>query len=74
MPHQHATAPFDARDLRNALGTFATEVAIITTRDAEGHLYGLTGNSFSSVSLDPPLVLWSLACAAPSLPALTATA
>jgi flavin reductase (DIM6/NTAB) family NADH-FMN oxidoreductase RutF len=74
MSHQHATAPFDARDLRNALGTFATGVAIITTRDADGRLFGLTGNSFSSVSLDPPLVLWSLACAAPSLPAFrTAT-
>ncbi len=67
--HEPATASFDARDLRNALGTFATGVAIITTRDPQGRLYGLTGNSFSSVSLDPPLVLWSLSCAAPSLPA-----
>jgi len=72
MSHQHATAPFDARDLRNALGTFATGVAIITTRDPRGRLFGLTGNSFSSVSLDPPLVLWSLACSAPSLPAFRA--
>ncbi len=49
-------------------------MAIITTRDREGRLFGLTGNSFSSVSLDPPLVLWSLACSAPSLPAFrTAT-
>jgi flavin reductase (DIM6/NTAB) family NADH-FMN oxidoreductase RutF len=54
------------------LGTFATGVAIITTRDDAGRLYGLTGNSFSSVSLDPPLVLWSLARAAPSLPAFRA--
>jgi flavin reductase (DIM6/NTAB) family NADH-FMN oxidoreductase RutF len=60
------------RDLRNALGTFATGVAIITTRDDAGRLYGLTGNSFSSVSLDPPLVLWSLSRAAPSLPAFRA--
>jgi flavin reductase (DIM6/NTAB) family NADH-FMN oxidoreductase RutF len=67
--NEHATASFDARDLRNALGTFATGVAIITTCDAAGRLRGLTGNSFSSVSLDPPLVLWSLSCAAPSLPA-----
>ena len=44
-------------------------MAIITTHDAAGRLYGLTGNSFSSVSLDPPLVLWSLARSAPSLPA-----
>jgi flavin reductase (DIM6/NTAB) family NADH-FMN oxidoreductase RutF len=71
-PHQPATASFDARDLRNALGTFATGVAIITTRDAEGRLYGLTGNSFTSISLEPPLVLWSLSCAAPSLPAFRA--
>ena len=63
------TASFDARDLRNALGTFATGVAIITTRDAAGRLYGLTGNSFTSISLDPPLVLWSLSCSAPSLSA-----
>ncbi len=55
--------------MRNALGTFATGVAFITTRDPEGRLFGLTGNSFNSVSLDPPLVLWSLSVAAPSLPA-----
>jgi flavin reductase (DIM6/NTAB) family NADH-FMN oxidoreductase RutF len=70
--HEHPAAPFDARDLRNALGTFATGVAIITTRDESGRLYGLTGNSFSSVSLDPPLVLWSLSVDAPSLPAFRA--
>jgi flavin reductase (DIM6/NTAB) family NADH-FMN oxidoreductase RutF len=70
--HRNATASFDARDLRNALGTFATGVAIITTRDADGRLHGLTGNSFSSVSLDPPLVLWSLSRKAPSLPAFQA--
>src|ERR1700694_1175818 len=70
--HEHPAAPFDARDLRNALGTFATGVAIITTRDEGGRLFGLTGNSFSSVSLDPPLVLWSLSQRAPSLPAFRA--
>jgi flavin reductase (DIM6/NTAB) family NADH-FMN oxidoreductase RutF len=71
--HEHAgTTPFDDRDLRNALGTFATGVAIITTRDANGTLFGLTGNSFSSVSLDPPLVLWSLARTAPSMTAFRA--
>jgi flavin reductase (DIM6/NTAB) family NADH-FMN oxidoreductase RutF len=67
--HDQATATADSQDLRRALGTFATGVAIITTSDAVGRLYGLTGNSFSSVSLDPPLVLWSLARSAPSLPA-----
>jgi len=60
---------FDTRDLRRALGTYATGVTIITTRDGEGRLYGLTANSFASVSLDPPLVLWSLSRAAGSYPA-----
>ena len=50
---------FDARELRDVLGTFVTGVTIITTVDANGKPYGLTANSFSSVSLDPPLVLWS---------------
>ena len=50
----------DAKVLRNALGTFATGVTIVTTRH-EGKDIGLTANSFNSVSLDPPLVLWSLA-------------
>src|ERR1700742_3711181 len=50
----------DPRDFRNALGTFATGVTIITASTAEGKPYGLTCNSFASVSLNPPLVLWSL--------------
>lgn len=54
------------RDLRNALGQFATGVTTIVTRDAAGALTGLTANSFTSVSLDPPLVLWSLRKAARS--------
>lgn len=56
----------DPRQLRQALGRFATGVAVITTRAADGKLEGLTANSFSSVSLDPPLVLWSLRKSAPS--------
>ena len=51
----------DSGAFRNALGAFATGVTIVTTVDAEGHDIGLTVNSFNSVSLDPPLVLWSLA-------------
>lgn len=51
---------FDGRDLRNALGRFATGVCVITTVTKEGQSIGMTANSFSSVSLDPPLVLWSL--------------
>ncbi|HEY4439625.1 MAG TPA: flavin reductase family protein [Candidatus Elarobacter sp.] len=70
--YDQATATADPRDLRNALGTFATGVAIITTRDSDGRLFGLTGNSFSSVSLEPPLVLWSLSNTAPSLAAFRA--
>jgi flavin reductase (DIM6/NTAB) family NADH-FMN oxidoreductase RutF len=50
----------DRRAFRDALGWFATGVAIITTRTADGVPVGLTANSFSSVSLDPPLVLFSL--------------
>lgn len=50
----------DTRELRNTLGCFATGVAVVTTV-AEGHRpVGITVNSFTSVSLDPPLVLWSL--------------
>lgn len=49
-----------SRRYRDALGHFATGVAIITVRGPEGTPLGLTVNSFSSVSLDPPLVLWSL--------------
>jgi flavin reductase (DIM6/NTAB) family NADH-FMN oxidoreductase RutF len=54
------SSPIDPRDFRNALGTYATGVTIITATDAEGRPYGLTCNSFASVSLNPPLVLWSL--------------
>src|SRR5271163_1686594 len=53
-------AAIDPRDFRNALGTFATGVTIITAVTADGMPYGLTCNSFASVSLNPPLVLWSL--------------
>lgn len=48
-----------SRDFRNALGCFATGVAIVTVKGPLGPI-GLTINSFASVSLDPPLVLWSL--------------
>jgi len=56
-------------EYRNALAQFATGVTIVTTRTAEGVPIGLTVNSFNSVSLDPPLVLWSLALKAVSFPA-----
>ena len=60
---------FDSRQLRNVLGTFTTGVTIVTTRDANGVPHGVTANSFSSVSLEPPLVLWSQALTSRSLPA-----
>src|SRR6201747_2463669 len=53
-------SPIDPRDFRTALGTYATGVTIITAAGANGKPYGLTCNSFASVSLNPPLVLWSL--------------
>jgi flavin reductase (DIM6/NTAB) family NADH-FMN oxidoreductase RutF len=47
----------DPRELRNVFGTFATGVTIITTNDVNGKPFGLTANSYTSLSLDPPLVL-----------------
>jgi len=64
-----ASAALDERDFRNALGAFPTGVAVVTTRAASGAFIGLTVNSFSSLSLDPPLVLWSLNVDSPSLAA-----
>lgn len=57
---------FDAKQLRQVLGSFVTGVTVITTVDKEGRVHGLTANSFSSVSLDPPLILWSQSLTAPS--------
>jgi flavin reductase (DIM6/NTAB) family NADH-FMN oxidoreductase RutF len=54
------SSPIDPRDFRSALGSYGTGVTIITAADAQGKPYGLTCNSFASVSLNPPLVLWSL--------------
>lgn len=62
-------AHFDPKTYRDALGQFATGVTIVTTRDADGRAVGVTANSFNSVSLDPPLVLWSLARTARSMAA-----
>ena len=53
--------PFDDRELRNAFGCFATGVTIITTLDRSGEKIGITANSFTSLSLDPPLVLFCVA-------------
>jgi flavin reductase (DIM6/NTAB) family NADH-FMN oxidoreductase RutF len=67
----HDTSPTPLQ-LRHALGRFTTGVTIVTCCDAAGAPAGLTANSFSGVSLDPPLVLWSLRRASPSLPAFEA--
>ena len=53
-------------ELRKALGRFATGVTVVTTRAADGSPDGITVNSFASVSLDPPLVLWCLGLSAAS--------
>ena len=51
----------DLAEYRRALGCFATGVAVVTAIDKNGEKAGITVNSFNSVSLDPPLVLWSIA-------------
>ena len=51
----------DAREFRNAMGCFATGVTVVTAKAQDGEKVGCTANSFSSVSLDPPLVLWAIA-------------
>ena len=62
-------SPIDPRDFRDALGTYATGVTIITAAGADRKPYGITCNSFASVSLNPPLVLWSLVLYSSSLSA-----
>ncbi|MCF8177596.1 MAG: flavin reductase family protein [Sulfuritalea sp.] len=57
---------FDTRRLRDALGDFATGVTVVTASGADGQPIGVTVNSFASVSLEPPLVLWSLGLQSPS--------
>jgi flavin reductase (DIM6/NTAB) family NADH-FMN oxidoreductase RutF len=61
-------SPIDPKDFRNALGTFATGVTIVTAMTADGKPYGITCNSFASVSLNPPLILWSLGMFSQGLP------
>lgn len=63
-----AAPPIDPQQLRACLGSFVTGVTVMTTTGADGRYYGLTANSFSSVSLEPPLILWSQRLAAGSYP------
>jgi flavin reductase (DIM6/NTAB) family NADH-FMN oxidoreductase RutF len=51
---------FDSGEFRNALGNFTTGICVVTTHCDEHTAFGMTINSFASVSLNPPLVLWSL--------------
>ena len=53
--------PVDLQEFRSALGSFATGVTVVTTASEDHIPVGVTASSFNSVSLDPPLVLWSLA-------------
>src|SRR5580692_1248423 len=59
---------FDSRELRRTLAAFVTGVTVVTTIDEDGRFHGVTANSFSSVSLDPPLVLWGQAVTSQSHP------
>ncbi len=68
MTDSNTNTDFDYRALRDAFGCFATGVTIITATSDAGISVGLTANSFSSVSLNPALVSWSLSSHAPSLP------
>jgi flavin reductase (DIM6/NTAB) family NADH-FMN oxidoreductase RutF len=72
MPMTTAPASPDPAALRRALGRFATGVTIVTCVDASGQWIGLTANSFQALSLEPPLVLWSLRVASSSLEAFRA--
>jgi flavin reductase (DIM6/NTAB) family NADH-FMN oxidoreductase RutF len=72
MPLTKASPPsFSPHQFRAALGAFATGVTIVTARTPAGELVGFTANSFNSVSLNPPLVLWSLSRLARSMAALS---
>lgn len=60
-------SPIDPRDFRHALGSYATGVTVITASAPDRRPVGLTCNSFASVSLNPPLVLWSLVSVSPNM-------
>jgi len=66
--HRMTLPQSQSRSFRDALGAFATGVTVVTTRSTDGVDVGLTANSFNSVSLDPPMVLWSLSKTSRALP------
>jgi flavin reductase (DIM6/NTAB) family NADH-FMN oxidoreductase RutF len=69
-----STTAFTTRDLRDAFGLFATGVTIITATRPDGSPFGMTANSFTSVSLEPPLMLWCMAANSSGLPAFARAA
>jgi flavin reductase (DIM6/NTAB) family NADH-FMN oxidoreductase RutF len=71
-PRRARLPSFSSLEFRAALGMFATGVTIVTARAPDGAPVGLTANSFNSVSLTPPLVLWSLSRRAGTMPAFSA--
>lgn len=73
MNDDSSRPPADPADLRRAFGRFGTGVTIVTTLAEDGSWVGLTANSFNTVSLDPPIVVWSLSTRSPSLPAFEAS-
>jgi len=62
---------FDTHTFKDTLSLFVTGVTVITTRDAQGRSVGITANSFNSVSLNPPLILWSVGLNSLSLEAFS---
>lgn len=68
-PLEQAPGVDDTRHLRDCLGMFATGVTVVTTRTTSGERVGLTASSFNTLSLAPPLVLWSLGLSSSSMPA-----
>ena len=63
----HKLDKFESSEFRQALASFATGVTVVTATSSDGQLAGITANSFTSVSLDPPLILWCLASTSDSL-------
>ena len=60
LVNEHPSPAIDPAELRRCLGSFVTGVTVITVLDDDGKPIGMTANSFNSVSLDPPLIVWSL--------------
>lgn len=75
FPFEQAAPTGDAqRDLRSALGRFPTGVVVVTALDSDGLAIGLTVSSFNTVSLEPPLIVWSLQLSSRHLATFDATA